>query len=128
MTVEQVIKLLDNGYTKEDIQKMEHGTQPVQSPAAADPEPTPAAEQGTTQTEPAEHTEPAPAAPATSAEPSETEKRLGSLEESIGSLIKAIQSQNLKNDSFGSTAPDLETETDKIMASIIRPERKEKHD
>ena len=108
MTVEQVIKLLDNGFTKDDIQKMEHGTtQPAQAPAAADPEPT------------------KPAAPAV---PSETDQRIGKLEESIGSLIKAIQNQNLKNDSFGSMAPDLETETDKIMASIIRPERNEKHD
>lgn len=123
MTVEQVIKLLDNGFTKEDIQKMEQGTQPAQAPAAADPEP--AAEQ---ETQPAPVADPEPTKPAAPAEPSETDQRIGHLEESIGSLIKAIQNQNLKNDSFGSVAPDLETETDKIMASIIRPERKEKHD
>ena len=56
-------------------------------------------------------------------EPSETEKRLGALETSIEKLVKTLQESNLKKASFNSAGTDsLEAQTDKIMASIIRPE------
>ena len=54
------------------------------------------------------------------------ESRLEGLEKSINTLVKAIQNNNLKNDSFNGNGASLEDETDKIMASIIRPEFKEK--
>ena len=53
------------------------------------------------------------------------ETRLSGIEKRIGDLIKAVQSSNLKNDSFASPE-SLEDETDKIMRSIIRPEVEKK--
>lgn len=45
MNVEQIIKLLDAGYTKEDIEKMNQPAQdPAPAPEAKEPEPAPAPE------------------------------------------------------------------------------------
>ena len=93
MTGDQVLKLLESGFTAEEIRKM-------QDPA---PEPQPE--------------------PQKDPEPSETEKRLGALETSIAKLVKTLQESNLRNSSFNSAGTDsLEAQTDKIMASIIRPD------
>lgn len=118
MTVEQVVKLLDNGFTRDDIMGLmgTGETIPTQEPAQ-EPKPEP-------QQEPEPKAEPKQE-PQTNPEPavnSETEKRLTSIENNIINLMKAIQDQNLKNDSFGSMEDSLETATDKAMASIIRPE------
>lgn len=48
--------------------------------------------------------------------------RLSGIEKSVNMLIKTIQRQNLQSDSFGSAGESLDEKTDKIMASIIRPE------
>ena len=93
MTGDQVLKLLESGFTAEEIRKMQ---------------------------------EPAPE-PQQDPEPSETEKRLGALETSIEKLVKTLQESNLKKASFNSDPADsLEAQTDKIMASIIRPETERK--
>lgn len=124
MTVEQVVKLLDNGFTRDDIIGMmgTGETTPKQEPAQ---EPQQEQEpQKEPQKEPEQKPEPKPE-PQQKPEPavnSETEKRLTSIENNIINLMKAIQDQNLKNDSFGSMEDSLETATDKAMASIIRPE------
>ena len=112
MTVEQVVKLLDNGFTKEDIMGLmgTGETIPKQEPAQ---EPKP---------EPQQEPEPEPQQNPEPAVNFETEKRLTSIENNIINLMKAIQDQNLRNDSFGSMEDSLETATDKAMASIIRPE------
>ena len=52
------------------------------------------------------------------------EDRLSGIEKTMNTLIKTIQAQNRLNDSFGSAGESLEEKTDKIMASIIRPEVK----
>ena len=97
MTGDQVLKLLESGFTVDEIRKMQE-TAPEPQP---DPQPEP-------QKEP---------------EPSETDKRLDALETSISKLVKTLQESNLKNSSFQSDPADsLEAQTDKIMASIIRPE------
>ena len=117
MTVDQVITLLQNGYTKEEITQME------QSPGESQP----AAEQQPAEQQP---TEPQPAQPAQEATqnpvPNEVDKRLTSIEQNIANLIKSIQQSNLRNDSFGKTPDSLEEQTDKIMASLIRPEHAKK--
>ena len=46
----------------------------------------------------------------------------------IGDLIKAVQTNNVKNDSIKTPSDTLEDETDKIMRSIIRPEVERKDD
>lgn len=56
------------------------------------------------------------------------ETRLEGIEKRIGDLIKAVQTSNLKNDSFKNPSDTLEDETDKIMKSIIRPEVERKDD
>ena len=54
------------------------------------------------------------------------ETRLEGIEKRIGDLIKAVQTSNVKNDSFKTNSDTLEDETDKIMKSIIRPEVEKK--
>ena len=54
------------------------------------------------------------------------ETRLDGIEKRITDLIKAVQSSNVKNDSFSNPSDSLEEETDKIMKSIIRPETEKK--
>lgn len=117
MTGDQVLKLLESGFTAEEIRKM-------QEPAPApEPQPEPQKEQ---EPEPERQQETAPEPPK-DPEPSETDKRLDALETSISKLVKTLQESNLKNSSFDSDPADsLEAQTDKIMASIIRPETERK--
>ena len=52
------------------------------------------------------------------------DEKFNQLNSTMEKLIKTIQSSNLNNSSFGSMKEtDINTEVDKIMASIIRPER-----
>ena len=119
MTGDQVLKLLESGFTVDEIRKMQ---EPAPEPQP-DPQPEPQKEQ---EPEPERQQETAPE-PQKDPEPSETEKRLGALETSISKLVKTLQESNLKNSSFNSAGTDsLEAQTDKIMASIIRPETERK--
>ena len=108
-------RLLDAGFTKDEIMKLaadEKAPEPTPEPTPEpNPEPTP---------EP--NSEPAP-----EQMNQEMNNRLTAIETNIANLVKAVQLNNLKNDSFGGNPDSLETQTDKIMASIIRqePERKE---
>ena len=124
MTVDQVITLLQNGFTKEEITQMEQS--PVESHSAQDPQQTPEqpaqeqpAQEPQQEPEHEPHPDPKPEQPAP---PNDIDSRLTGIEKNIASLIRSIQQSNLKNDSFGSTPDSLEDQTDKIMASLIRPE------
>lgn len=112
MTVEQVFQLLDNGFTRDDIMKL------TETDVVTDSQPE--------QTEPVQpqETEPEQKPVTQPEEQDQTGQRLDSIEQSISKLVNAIQLQNLRNDSFGSSGETLEEKTDKIMASIIRPEKK----
>lgn len=119
MTVDQVITLLQNGYTKEEITQMEQS--PVESHPAQEPQQNPeqpAQEQPAQEPQP----DPKPEQPAQPAQPNDIDSRLTGIEKNIASLIRSIQQSNLKSDSFGSTPESLEDQTDRIMASLIRPE------
>ena len=117
MTGDQVLKLLESGFTVDEIRKMQ---EPVPAP---EPQPEPQQEP---EPEPERQQETAPE-PQKEPEPSETDKRLDALETSISKLVKTLQESNLKNSSFHSDPADsLEAQTDKIMASIIRPETERK--
>ena len=134
MTVEQVFTLLDKGFSRDDIMKLTgDGSFTSTVPAAdsgaagADPGPDPSLPDQAAKpvnAGPAENAkdDPEPEPAAAAAEPTETEKRLDSIEQSISKLIKSIQATNLKSDAFGKQADSLEEQTDRIMASIIRPE------
>ena len=54
------------------------------------------------------------------------ESRLEGIEKRITDLIKAVQTSNVKGDSFKTPSDTLEDETDKIMRGIIRPEVEKK--
>ena len=109
MNYEQISKLIDAGFTKDEIMQLARD-EPLQKPEP-EPEPQPGPEK-----EKASEPEPQP-------EPdSQIGDRLTSIEKSITDLMKAFQSENLKKDQIRTTAQTLQEKTDAIMASIIRPE------
>ena len=120
MTVDQVFQLLDKGFSRDDIMKLtENDVVKDSQPEQTEPEPKPV-----TEPEPKPVTEPEPKPVTQPVEQDQTGKRLDSIEQNISKLVNAIQLQNLRNDSFGSSGETLDEKTDKIMASIIRPEKK----
>lgn len=136
MTVEQVLTLVDKGFSRDDIMTIigdgstiSHGPATDSGSAGADPgsgssSPDQDAKQVNAgpAADAADDSEPEKSAAA--AEPTATEKRLDSIEQSISKLIKSIQANNVKTDAFGKQQADsLDEQTDKIMASIIRPEK-----
>ena len=117
-------KMLDAGFTKEEIMKL-IPAEPMTSQADAaadDPEPVDA--------EPAAPAEPEQKAPdpepGPAADTAAMEKRLSGIEKSISDLIKTMQAENRKRDSIGGLPDSLEDETDRIMKNMIRPETKRK--
>ena len=126
MTVDQVFQLLEKGFTRDDIMKLESAkAEGIQEPKKEEPKEEPKKE------EPKEDPKEEPKKEEPKQDPpekTETEKRLESIESNIASLVKAVQHQNLKNDHFDNPADTLEEQTDKIMASIIRPEPVKKGD
>ena len=59
-------------------------------------------------------------------EQNQDDAKFNQLNETMTKILSAIQSANLQNNSFDSiNKTDLNSEVDKIMGSIIRPERKE---
>ncbi len=125
MNYEQISKLIDAGFTKDEIMQLARD-EPLQKP---EPEPQPGPEP-----EPKPGPEPEPekkTAPEPEPKPepdSQIGDRLTGIEKSIADLMKAFQLENLKKDQIRTTAQTLEEQTDTIMASIIRPEtgRKDK--
>lgn len=138
MTVEQVLSLVEKGFSRDDIMQL-IGDGSTPSPVPATDSGAAGADPGSGSSSPDQDAkpekplsagpaadaadDPEPAKPAAAAEPTATEKRLDSIEQSISKLIKSIQANNLKSDAFGKQADSLDEQTDKIMASIIRPEK-----
>lgn len=106
MTLDEIIILLNAGYSKEEIQAL--NTQPeapepeTPETPAADPEPeTPAAD-------PEPETPPAP----------DYGAMIGQLTQQISSLTKAVQLANLR----GTNLPEVKTETaEDVLAKLINP-------
>ena len=125
MNYEQISKLIDAGFTKDEIMQLARD-EPFQKPEpepqlGPEPGPEPEPQQGPeekTSSEPEPQPEP----------DSQVGDRLTSIEKSIADLMKAFQAENLKKDQIRTTAQTLQEKTDAIMASIIRPEtgRKDK--
>ena len=111
MDMQDILRLVQAGYTKEDIDKM---TAPVAVPAA-DPEPTPA-------TDP----EPAPApAPAADPTPEPQQPTMQDLMLSISKLTSAIQANAIAN-SVIPGGPGQGPTAEDAIAEIIRPTLKER--
>ena len=111
MTINEIMKLLDAGYTKEEIAALTSDPEPEPKPA---PEVKPEPE---VKTDP----EPVPPAPEPEQAADQTGARLDALEKSIASLIKTIQVSNVNNKNIQTLPTDSTKIVDDAMASIIRP-------
>lgn len=113
MNYSEVKELLQAGFTAEEIRGML--TTPADNPQ--NPQENPQPEQ------PEQPEQPQPAQP----EQPQDDTKFNQLNATMEKLIKTIQSSNLNNSSFDKMKEtDINTEVDKIMAGLIRPERETK--
>ena len=104
MNYSEVKELLSAGFKVDEIRQMLATPDPAPEPT---PDPTPA---------PEPTPEPTPA-------PEDT--RFNQLNDTMTKILRAIQGNNLQNNSFDNKAEtDIDTQVDNIMGSLIRPERK----
>ena len=124
MKLDQVIRLLEAGYTKEEIQQMDQGNQETtkQEPAAEpqEPETEPAAAEQDPASAPEEKGPAAETAP-----DQKTNERLDGIEKQLKQLIKSIQASNVRRDSYGSAGEDIDSQADKALAALIQPHETE---
>jgi len=127
MNAELLGKLLDAGFSKDEILSL-IPAQPItsqQEAAADDPEPDSAQPEAQPEAEQkAQDPDKGQAVETDTA----MDKRLSGIEKSISDLMKTIQAANRKHDSLGGLPDSLEDETDRIMKSIIRPEHQKRKD
>ena len=116
MTITQLEKLLDAGFSKDDIIALvkEEPASPAE-PLQTEPEQKPPEQEE-------QETIEKPIVADNTQEDDKLNKRLDGIEKSIGDIIKTFQNANLRNDSIRNMPDSLEEQTDKIMAAIIRPE------
>ena len=106
MTFSEVSELIKAGFTADEIREMFTEKEPEKEPAK-EPEKEPAKD-------PAK-------------EPEDT--KFNQLNDTMNKILKAIQGSNLQNNSFnGNNETDINTQVDKIMSSLIRPEHNKKGD
>lgn len=111
MNYSEVKALLEAGFNADEIRQMLNPQNPQDTPQP-DPEPNPEStpEQTSPESTP-EQTTP------------ETDNRFNQLNETMTKILKAIQGNNLQNNSIQKMDTDIDTQVDKIMGSLIRPER-----
>lgn len=108
----EVKELLQAGFTAEEIRGML--ITPANNPQ--NPQDNP---------QPEEQPEEQPKQPEVQPEQIQDDDKFNQLNATMEKLIKTIQSSNLNNNSFDHMKEtDIDSEVDKIMAGIIRPERK----
>ena len=112
-----VARMLKAGFTADEIRQMDKDDNPQEN--------NPQIPQDNPQPDPEPSPEPSPdPVPA-----QEEDHRFDQLNETMQKLIKTIQASNLRNDSIQSmTDTDINSQVDKIMAGIIRPEHEKKGD
>lgn len=115
MKPEEILKLIDAGYTKEEIQAMTQPEEPA--PEAVKPEePTPE------ETQPEEN-------PAEQNELAEVRQELKTTQQQLADLVKQMQRNNLATASVNILPEnDLDKKTDEAMAELIRPKIERKGD
>ena len=138
MNLDLVGKLLDAGFTKDEIFQLART-----APAAAAPDSEGSALNGSQvetgnqdhagAPEQSENTDVGNAAEESGSEKqppvdkgSDFENRLAGIEKTMADLTKAIQAGNLRNDSFANPVESLEERTDQAMEQLIRPVRRER--
>lgn len=122
MTFEQITKMLDAGFTKDEIMQLAGSAPTVsQQEPAAQPE-APA------EPEPESIPEAANIESAALAESPELNNRLTAIEKNMADLLKAVQVGNLKSDIMPAAAAvdNSEALADRSILQIIRPERHER--
>ena len=112
MELNQILKLIDAGFTKADIEAMTAAAPAAEEPAAVE---TPAAD-------PAPVAE-TPAQVEIQAQPSVNDAALNGLLDEVKSLRKQLQLHAILNDGF---TPVTEDAAEQILASIINPANNEK--
>lgn len=124
MTANEILQLVQAGYSKEEIQQMETGNQETakQEPAAEPKEPE--TEPAAAEQEPASAPEEKGPAAETAPDP-ETNKRLDGIEKQLKQLIKSIQASNVRRDSYGNAGEDIDSQADKALAALIQPHETE---
>ena len=116
MNYSEVKELLQAGFTAEEIRGMlttppDNPQNPQDNPQPEQPQPEQPEEQ------------PQPEQP----EQKQDDAKFNQLNATMEKLIKTIQHSNLNNNSFDRmNETDINSEVDKIMAGIIRPERDKK--
>ena len=122
MTTGLLEKLIDAGFSKDEIMQLARDEpDPIKDQPA--PEEPNHPEPENIQEQPAQE-EPKPQDSGVTESVTKMGDRLTGIENKFNDLLKLIQSQNLHNDFIQSAGDDLETQTDNIMKSIIRPEIK----
>ena len=117
MNYSEVKELLKAGFTAEEIRGML--ITPPENPQNPQENPQPQPEQPEEQPE----EQPQPVQPAQT----QDDAKFNQLNDTMEKLIRTIQHSNLNNNSFDHMKEtDINTEVDKIMAGIIRPEREQK--
>ena len=109
MNYSEVIELLHAGFNADEIRSMINPQNPQNNPQETEP----------AQQEPAAmETEPAPVTDV----PEDT--RFNQLNETMGKILSAIQAGNLARNSVAAigSPSDINSEVDKIMSGLIRPE------
>ena len=108
MNSAEILKLIEAGYTKSDIDAMNQEPEPAPEPQPeGDPEPAPAPEP---QPEPASN------------ELAEVKEQLQETQKQLQDLIRQMQRNNLKTASVDiRPEDDLMKKTDEAMAELIRP-------
>lgn len=105
MRYEEIINLLDRGFTPDQITALTGAAAPDPEPAPADPEPDP---------------EPTPADPEPAPADPEPDPEISRLNTEIENLKKQLQAQNIKTQSVSILPGDRET-VESVLATIIRP-------
>lgn len=108
MNYSEVQELLKAGFNAQEIREMLNPQNPQDNPQP-DSEP---------EVKPEPDVKPEP-----EVKPEEDESKFSELNNTMNKILKAIQSNNLQNSSFNKSGEtDINTEVDKIMGSLIRPE------
>ena len=122
MTTGLLEKLIAAGFTKDEIMRLARD-EPETTQDQPAPEEPKQPEPENIQEQPAPE-EPKPQDSGITETVTKMGDRLTGIEQKFSDLLKAIQMQNLRNDFIQSAGDDLDTQTENIMKSIIRPEIK----
>lgn len=128
MNLDTIIKLIDAGFTKEEIAQYEaqvqQPTEPVPAPASvSDPQPTPAPEQKPVNEPPAVPTPEATPVPT----PEPAQPTISDLMQQIAKLTSAVQANAIANSILPGGIPQ-QPDAASVLGQIIRPTRSKKED